>query len=55
MPCGNPGHLNAAPGTPGDLSRIALQNIEGATADGAQTTYTYFHRFQTKVPTWSIF
>ena len=54
VPGCNLGDLNAAPSTPGNFRRVALQNIEGATADGAQSTNTYFDRFQTLVPTWLL-
>ena len=54
VPGCNLGDLNATPSTPGNFRRVALQNIEGATADGAQSTNTYFDRFQTLVPTWLL-
>ena len=44
-------HINAAPRTPGDFRRVPLQDVKGATANGAQTTDAYFDRFQTLVPT----
>src|SRR5690606_18867509 len=51
VPGGNVGHLNRPSCPAGNLLGVALQNIEGATAYGAQTTYTHFDRFQTRNPT----
>src|SRR5690606_10838803 len=51
VPGGNVGHLNRPSCPAGKLLGVALQNIEGATAYGAQTTYTHFDRFQTRNPT----
>src|SRR5690606_3293275 len=48
----NMGHLDRPACPTGNLLGVALQNIEGATAYGAQTTYTHFDRFQTRNPTY---
>src|SRR5690606_24678050 len=38
-------HFNAATHTPGNFPGITLEHIEGAAADGPQSTDAYFHRF----------
>src|SRR5690606_2656211 len=48
--CGDLGHFDAATGATRDLFGVALEHIEGAAADGSQSTDTYFHRFQAQLP-----
>ena len=52
MDSSNLRNLNIAAGTPGNLHGVALQDIECAATDGAQTTDSHFNRFQTKTPIW---
>ena len=44
-------HINTTPRATSNFCCVTLQDVKGATANGAQTTDAYFDRFQTLVPT----